>query len=95
VNVYPFIEAEKVQRRNVTRACQLLEVPPVRLLRPARARRRRLRRRPPSTTTDPTQGSVRPTHRPCPSNRVSSSSARMRLGSSSAYGGVDAALAAR
>jgi putative transposase len=26
VNVYPFIEAEKVQRRNVKRACQLLEV---------------------------------------------------------------------
>jgi HTH-like domain len=28
VNVYPFIEAEKAQRRNVTRACQLLEVSP-------------------------------------------------------------------
>jgi transposase InsO family protein len=26
VNVYPFIEAEKAQRHNVTRACQLLEV---------------------------------------------------------------------
>jgi transposase InsO family protein len=26
VNVYPFIEAEKTQRRNVKRACQLLEV---------------------------------------------------------------------
>jgi transposase InsO family protein len=26
VNVYPFIEAEKVERRNVTRACELLEV---------------------------------------------------------------------
>jgi transposase InsO family protein len=26
VNVYPFIEAEKVQRHNVKRACQLLEV---------------------------------------------------------------------
>jgi hypothetical protein len=26
VNVYPFIEAEKVQQRNVKRACQLLEV---------------------------------------------------------------------
>ena len=26
VNVYPFIEAEKVQRRNVKRACELLKV---------------------------------------------------------------------
>jgi hypothetical protein len=26
VNVYPFIEAEKVGRRNVTRACELLKV---------------------------------------------------------------------
>jgi hypothetical protein len=26
VNLYPFIEAEKAQRRNVKRACELLEV---------------------------------------------------------------------
>jgi hypothetical protein len=26
VNVYPFIEAEKAQQRNVKRACELLEV---------------------------------------------------------------------
>jgi hypothetical protein len=26
VNCYPFIEAEKVQRRNVKRACELLKV---------------------------------------------------------------------
>jgi HTH-like domain len=26
VNVYPFIEAEKAQRRNVKRACELLQV---------------------------------------------------------------------
>jgi putative transposase len=26
VNVYPFIEAEKQQRRNVKRACELLQV---------------------------------------------------------------------
>jgi hypothetical protein len=27
VNLYPFIEAEKAQQRNVKRACELLEVP--------------------------------------------------------------------
>jgi hypothetical protein len=26
VNLYPFIEAEKLQQRNVKRACELLEV---------------------------------------------------------------------
>ena len=26
MNVYPFIEAEKAQQRNVKRACELLEV---------------------------------------------------------------------
>jgi len=26
VNLYPFIEAEKTQQRNVKRACELLEV---------------------------------------------------------------------
>ena len=26
MNIYPFIEAEKVQRRNVKRACELLKV---------------------------------------------------------------------
>jgi hypothetical protein len=36
VNVYPFIEAEKAQQHNLKRACQLLEVSPVRLLRPPR-----------------------------------------------------------
>jgi len=35
VNCYPFIEAEKVQRRNVKRACELLKVSPCRLLRSA------------------------------------------------------------
>ncbi len=26
MNIYPFIEAEKAERRNVTRACAMLEV---------------------------------------------------------------------
>jgi hypothetical protein len=60
VNVYPFIEAEKAQQRNVKRACELLEVSRAAYY----AHRANTRRRVSAPTSSSPSTSARPTRPP-------------------------------